>query len=157
MQDKEWIDRWHARLRAQPFTQAVNDHLDAIQEAESVTELGRRLGQFGGYLRRQRERTRLDLTEALIKELAVTPTFHVARMLMVECFGKIVHNEALVEWFALPGRTHDTQHLMDLARHALAKHPHARARYRGLHDYYGKALKLRVKEIKLARKSRVPR
>jgi hypothetical protein len=157
MDDGAWIQVWMGVLRGPDFTDAVNACLDNIEEAETAQELGKHCGIFGGLLRRHREQARLGLAEALMRELRIEPTIHVAIMIMNDAFGQIAHIGEIDALFARPGRVRDTQHLMTQAKRKIAadkaSSDAAFERYGKLYSRYTFIQKARVKEIKQIRKA----
>lgn len=152
MDDIYWIKKWSSDLNGARFTSQVHRRLDAIAEAEGLTELGKTCGEFGGLLRRKRERARLDLVHSLMAELNIEPTIHVARLVMMKAFRMSAHNEELRQWFSETGRTHESNQFTIRARLTLASKPAAVRGYNKLYATYCGLLRMRIKEIKLQRK-----
>lgn len=146
MREHEWMAKCNARFDSVEFVKAVNAHLTAIREAENKREWAREAGRFGGFLRSMRSLARVELVEALIKELAIEPTQHVAFMLMKRAFGQAAET-ATLDHFATPGRDASEKH-MDAARAAATKRSEVVEHYGALYAWYLKRLDLVIATLK---------
>lgn len=92
-------------------------------------------------------RARVALTHALIQQLQVVSTVHVARYLMRAACGQGVRNDWLVDAFALRGRRAVVKYMQD-AVDALAAQPDLAPRYRAWYDWYRRLVARRVRELR---------
>lgn len=155
MQFDQWIARCEGRFGSVEFVKTATAHLEAIRTAPDLRERAREAGRFGGFVRGMLSLARVELAEALIQELAVEPTQHVAFMLMKRAFSQAAETATLNQ-FAKPGRDASEKH-MDAARAAATKRPDVIARYRKMYVWYDKRLDAVIGALRAkARKQPLP-
>jgi hypothetical protein len=155
MQPHEWMTKCEHCFVDPVFKAFVRDQLAAIHNATTTQEKARFAGRFGGYLRSLRSAARLELAEALMRELAIARTQHVAYMLMKQAFGEAAET-ATLDRFAKPGRDASEKH-MEEARVAAAAQPRVLARYAGMYHWYVERLALHIARLKGSRTRPRPR
>lgn len=146
MRDRDWKRRFLADLDDINFQQAMRFHLQEIREAEDLPERQSAAGAYGGFRRNTRSRVRCDLARAMMEQLHITPTLHVAKFVMRQAFGMAASNEELDRRFAKTGRD-ATEKFMDEARKILASRPDQVARYGGLYEWFCRAEKRTARQI----------
>jgi hypothetical protein len=155
MQPHEWMTKCEQCFADPVFQAFVRDQLAAIHNATTMQEKGRFAGRFGGYLRSLRSAARLELAEALMRELAIEPTQHVAYMLMKQAFRRAAET-ATLDRFAKSGRDASEKH-MEEARVAAAARPRVIARYASMYQWYVDRLDLHIAKLKGSRGRPRPR
>lgn len=146
MQLEEWTTKCERRFTDPDFAAFVQDQLATIRNAPTRREKGRLAGAFGGHLRVNRSGARLELAEAMMRELAVEPTQHVAYMLMKKAFGQAAET-ATLDRFAKPDRDASEKH-MKSARAAAAAQPSILRRYASMYKWYVQRLDLHIARLK---------
>lgn len=146
MQMPEWVASCSGRFDSVEFAKAVEAHLAAIRDAPTIRDRAREAGRFGGFMRAMRSAARLELAKAMIRELEVEPTQHVASMLMLRAFEQAAET-ATLDYFAKPGRDASKKY-MDAARTAAAQQPGVIARYGHMYDWYIDRLDLVIARLK---------
>lgn len=154
MQMRQWMTQCEAELCSVGFIDAIKAHSTAIRNAQDPSERAREAGRFGGFLRLTRSAARLALAEALIVELGVVPTQHVASMLMKETFGEAAET-ATLDRFATPGRDASEKHMHE-ARAATVKHAAVLTRYGSMYAWYVERLDTVVASLRGARRKTRP-
>lgn len=142
----EWVASCNGRFDSVEFAKAVQAHLAAIRDAPTIRERAREAGRFGGFMRATRSAARIELAMAMILELGVEPTQHVASMLMLRAFGQAAET-ATLDYFATPGRNASEKY-MDAARTAAAQQPSVIARYGQMYGWYIDRLALVIARLK---------
>ncbi|WP_371765582.1 hypothetical protein [Massilia sp.] len=146
MKPAEWIDKCERWLTNPQFETFVLDQLKTIRTAPTASDRARYAGSFGGFLRSARSSARLELAEAMMKELAVETTQHVAFMLMKKAFGQAAKT-ATLDRFAKSGRDASEKHMSEACA-AAADKEHLVERYGGMYAWYIKRLALQIARIK---------
>jgi hypothetical protein len=137
MLDKEWKRLFLGALEDIEHQQAVRFHLRQIREAEELPARQSAAGAYSGFRRSTRAWARSRLATAMMEELHITPTLHVAKFVMRRTFGMAVANDVLNHHFAMHGRD-STEKFMENARKILAAHLGQVARYGALYAWFCK-------------------
>lgn len=148
MRDTDWMGLCQRHFTAPAFEATVRQLLDAIRHASSATERARRAAELGGFLRRERSHARMLLAAALMKDLAIEPTQHVASVVMSKAFGTAASTASL-DAFALPGRDASEKHMTE-ARIALARCPEQVEAYGNRYSWYCRELKKHIARLRAA-------
>lgn len=145
MRDDEWIYLCREHFKSADFEQTARDLLRAIREASEI-ERPRVAAQYGGFLRRERSHARVLLAGALMRDLAIEPTQHVASMIMLQAFD-MAASTAELDRFALPGRDASVKH-MDRARAIVDGNPLVVARYALRYLWFCDELKQQIARLR---------
>lgn len=146
MRDKDWKRLFLGALEDIEHQQAIRFHLRQIREAKELPERQAAAGAYGGFRRSTRAWARCRLATAMMQDLHITPTLHVAKFVMRQTFGMAVANELLNRRFAKHGRD-ATEKFMDDARKILATQASQVARYGGLYAWFCKVEQRTTRKI----------
>jgi hypothetical protein len=148
MRDGEWKRLFINALRDLDHVAAIKFHLEMIRTAETLPERQAAAGAYGGFRRVSRSWARCKLAGAMMDQLHITPTLHVAKFVMQKTFGQAAANDELDRRFAKRGRD-ATVKFMDEAREILAQRPDQVARYSGLYAWFCRAEKSECNRLRL--------
>jgi hypothetical protein len=151
MRDGEWKKLFISALRDLDHVAAIKFHLEMIRTAETLPERQAAAGAYGGFRRNSRSWARCKLAGAMMEQLQITPTLHVAKFVMRKTFGQAAGNDELDRRFAKRGRD-ATEKFMDEARKILAMRPDQVTRYTGLYEWFCRAEKNECTRIRLKSK-----
>ena len=148
MRNREWKEYFRREMHDTEckFESTVQAMLQGIREAEPKDRPAL-AASFGGFVRSHQSGARLVLAKAMMEQLHITTTQHVACMVMKTVFGTAASTNTLDACFAKSGRTANEKHV-ETARQALHQHPDQVKRYAGLYRWYCGALNRRIKVIK---------
>lgn len=143
MLDREWKQYFKFGVEVGGlFNAAVADMLLEIQTA-SPKDRPAYAASFGGFVRGCQTHVRIVLARAMIRELHITPTQHVASFVMRSVFGRAASTATLDQHFAVPSRDASVKY-MDAARLILARRDVQAIRYARLYEWYCGELKRRI-------------
>jgi hypothetical protein len=147
MLDREWKRYFRSGFEAGGrFTVTVAGMLRDIRAA-SPQDRPAYAASFGGFVRNCRTHVRIVLTRALIGQLGITPTQHVASFVMKSLFG-VAASTATLDWFfADSSRDASVKH-MSQARLILAQRGDQIERFRGLYLWFCAELQRRIGRIR---------
>lgn len=148
MRDRDWKERFRAWLYhpAYQFEPVVRSMLLDIREAEQKDRPAL-AASYGGFIRSHQGGARIILAKAMMEQLHITTTQHVAFFVMKEVFKSAASTEALNASFAKSGRTANERH-MTAARKVVHARQDQVGRYAGLYRWYCRLLDRRLASIK---------
>lgn len=147
METAQWKAISLAHFEDTKFRRAAADFLQAIWEA-SEKDKPRKAAEFGGFMRRQRTMARLVLADALMTELGIVQTQHVANLVMTFTFGTAART-AVLDRFAEPGRDAGDKYTKP-ARASLARRPDLVLHFSQLYNWFCQELKNQIRKIRRA-------
>lgn len=147
MRDHEWKQYFRRGFEDRGlFTATVVGMLRDIRGA-SPKDRPACSASFGGFVRNCRTHIRIVLARAVIEQLGITPTQHVASFVMKWLFGVAASTTTLDWFFADPGRNASVKH-MKQARVLLGARGDQVSRYQGLYQWYCAELQRRIGRIR---------